>query len=40
VLGAAFLLIDDGLKLCELAPDAGLVANRLHSSLWSGIGGH
>ena len=38
VHGAAFLLIDDGLKLCELAPDADAVANRLHDSLWSGIG--
>lgn len=38
VHGAAFLLIDDGLKLCELAPDPELVANRLHESVWSGIG--
>jgi AcrR family transcriptional regulator len=40
VHGAAFLLIDDGLKLCELAPDPEMVANRLHDSLWSGIGRH
>jgi AcrR family transcriptional regulator len=38
VHGAAFLLIDDGLKLCELAPDPEAVANRLHDSVWAGIG--
>jgi AcrR family transcriptional regulator len=38
VHGASFLLIDDGLKLCELAPDPDMVASRLHDSLWSGIG--
>jgi len=38
VHGAAFLLIDDGLKLCDLAPNPEAVANLLHDSLWSGIG--
>lgn len=38
VHGAAFLLIDDGLKLCELAPDPRGVLNLLHDSIWSGIG--
>jgi AcrR family transcriptional regulator len=38
VHGAAFLLIDDGLKLCDLAPDPDAVAIRLHDSVWSGIG--
>ncbi|MGB8331188.1 MAG: TetR/AcrR family transcriptional regulator [Polyangiales bacterium] len=38
VHGAAFLLIDDGLKLCDLAPDPKTVATRLHDSVWSGIG--
>lgn len=38
VHGAAFLLIDDGLELCELIADPEAVANRLHDSLWNGIG--
>lgn len=38
VHGAAFLLIDDGLKLCDLAPDPKEVANRLHDGVWAGIG--
>ncbi len=38
VHGAAFLLIDDGLELCNLIPNAEAVANRLHDSLWCGIG--
>ena len=38
VHGAAFLAIDDRLKLSEPAPDAECVLNLLHDSLWSGIG--
>jgi AcrR family transcriptional regulator len=38
VHGAAFLLIDGGLKFCELLPDPAAVADRLHESLWNGIG--
>ena len=38
VHGAAFLTIDDRLKLNEPAPDAECVLNLLHDSLWSGIG--
>jgi AcrR family transcriptional regulator len=38
VHGAAFLLIDKGGKLCDLAPDPEAVANRLHEGVWSGIG--
>jgi len=36
--GAAFLLIDEGLKRCGLAPDPRAVSDRLHESVWSGIG--
>jgi hypothetical protein len=38
VHGAAFLLIDDGLELCDMEPNAAEVAGRLHASMWSGIG--
>lgn len=38
VHGASFLLIDDGLKVCDMKPDAEEVADRLHASMWSGIG--
>lgn len=38
VHGASFLLIDDGLKVCDVKPKAEEVANRLHASMWSGIG--
>lgn len=38
VHGAAFLLIDEGLKVCDVKPDAEEVANRLHASMWAGIG--
>jgi len=38
VHGAAFLTIDDRLKLSEPAPDAECVLNLLHEGLWSGIG--
>ena len=38
VHGASFLLIDDGLKVCDVKPNAEDVANRLHASMWSGIG--
>lgn len=38
VHGASFLLIDDGLKFCDVKPKAEEVANRLHASMWSGIG--
>jgi len=40
VHGAAFLTIDDRLKLSEPAPDAECVLNLLHDGLWSGIGRH
>lgn len=38
VHGAAFLAIDDRLKLSEPAPSSECVLNMLHESLWSGIG--
>ncbi|MGD8316840.1 MAG: TetR/AcrR family transcriptional regulator [Myxococcales bacterium] len=38
VHGASFLLIDDGLQVCDVKPNAEEVANRLHASMWSGIG--
>lgn len=38
VHGASFLLIDEGLKVCDVKPNAEDVANRLHQSMWSGIG--
>jgi len=38
VHGAAFLLIDDRLKLGELKPNPQCVLDLLHESLWSGIG--
>jgi len=38
VHGASFLLIDDGLKVCDVKPNAEEVADRLHASMWSGIG--
>jgi hypothetical protein len=38
VHGAAFLLIDDRLKLEEPAPDSECVLNLMHDSIWSGIG--
>lgn len=38
VHGASFLLIDDGLKVCDVKPDAEEVADRLHVSMWHGIG--
>jgi len=38
VHGAAFLTIDDRLKLSEPAPDAECILNLLHDGLWSGIG--
>ncbi len=38
VHGAAFLMIDDGLKLCGTEPDPEIVGDRLHQSIWSGIG--
>ena len=37
VHGAAFLMIDDGVKLCSMEPDPEAIGNRLHDSLWSGI---
>ena len=36
VHGASFLLIDDGLKVCDVKPNAEDVAIRLHASMWSG----
>ena len=38
VHGAAFLLIDDRMKLGELKPNPQCVLDLLHDSLWSGIG--
>lgn len=38
VHGAAFLLIDDRLKLEEPAPGSECVLNMLHDGIWSGIG--
>ncbi len=38
VHGAAFLLIDNGLRFCDLAPDPEMIGDRLHDSMWSGIG--
>ena len=38
VHGAAFLLIDDRLKLGDLKPGPQCVLDLLHDSLWSGIG--
>ena len=38
VHGAAFLAIDDRLKLGEPAPNPECVLNLLHEALWSGIG--
>lgn len=37
VHGAAFLMIDDGLKLCSMAPDPVAIGNQLHDALWAGI---
>ena len=37
VHGAAFLMIDNNLKLCDMAPDPVAIGNRLHESLWAGI---
>ncbi|RLB49682.1 MAG: TetR family transcriptional regulator [Deltaproteobacteria bacterium] len=38
VHGAAFLSIDDRLKLEEPAPDSECILNMMHDSIWSGIG--
>lgn len=38
VHGAAFLLIDDRLKLDEPTPGSDCVLNMLHAGIWSGIG--
>lgn len=38
VHGAAFLLIDDRLKLDEPTPSAECIIDFLHESIWSGIG--
>ena len=38
VHGAAFLLIDDRLKMGELKPCAKGVLDTMHDSIWSGIG--
>ncbi len=38
VHGAAFLMIDDGLKFCGTEPDPEVIGERLHQSVWSGIG--
>jgi AcrR family transcriptional regulator len=38
VHGAAFLLIDDRLKVDERAPSAECILDRMHDSIWSGIG--
>jgi AcrR family transcriptional regulator len=38
VHGAAFLLIDDRLKLDMPAPSAECILDHLHDSIWSGIG--
>ncbi|MDH3199405.1 MAG: TetR/AcrR family transcriptional regulator [Myxococcales bacterium] len=40
VHGAAFLMIDGGLKLCGTEPDPEIVGDRVHRSLWSGIARH
>jgi len=40
VHGAAFLMIDDGLRLCGTEPDPEVVGDRLHQSVWSGIARH
>jgi hypothetical protein len=32
------LLIDNGLRFCDLAPDPEMIGDRLHDSMWSGIG--
>ncbi|MEM7139251.1 MAG: TetR/AcrR family transcriptional regulator [Myxococcota bacterium] len=37
VHGAAFLMIDNNLKLCSLEPDPEMIGNQLHHALWSGI---
>ncbi len=37
VHGAAFLMIDDGVKLCSVEANPETIGNRLHDSLWSGI---
>lgn len=38
VHGAAFLMIDDRLGGCDVAKDPGAVVNRIHETLWAGIG--
>ncbi|MEM7436168.1 MAG: TetR/AcrR family transcriptional regulator [Myxococcota bacterium] len=37
VHGAAFLMIDNNLKLCDMEPDPEMIGNQLHDALWSGI---
>ncbi len=38
VHGAAFLMIDDRLGGCDVAKNPGAVVNRIHETLWAGIG--